>query len=113
MALMQIKNAGTVGLQGATCAGITDITQASAEISANTVVRAKDSAGEVKAILVGKKLVTLSASGYATSINGPALGAAITVGGVTGKIVSASIECSAEDFTKFSAEGRSLSFGNS
>jgi len=108
MALMQIKDRGGIGLGGATCDGIEEITQAGVEVSANTVVRAKDHMGDVKAVLVGKQLITLSASGYSANIDGPSLGSSITVGGVTGKVTSATIECSAEDFVKFSAEGKSL-----
>lgn len=108
MALMSLKNnTSAIGIPGGTvCDGIDDITQASVEVSANTVVRAKNSQGEVTSVLVGKKITNLSASGYASNISGPPLGGAITVGGVTGKIISANIECSAEDFVKFSAEGR-------
>lgn len=109
MALMSLKSASGLGIpSGTTCAGIEDITQASVETTANTVVRAKNSGGDVTAVLVGKKITALSASGYSTSINGPTLGGTIQVGGITGKIISANIECSAEDFVKFSAEGKSL-----
>jgi hypothetical protein len=111
MAIMTLTGSANVGTGGATCDGITEITNASAEAAAGTVVRAKNSAGDVKALLVGKKLVTLAASGYATSITGPALGGAITVAGKTGKITSATIEATAEDFTRFSAEGKAAGPG--
>jgi len=113
MAIMSIVNGGNppgVGISGnvATQAGITAITQASVERSAGTVVRAKDGVGDVKAVLIGKENITMSVSGYSTDAAGAALGAVITVGGQTGKVISASVEATAEDFTRFSAEGRAV-----
>lgn len=112
MAIMSIKsgnqNPPGVGITGATQAGITAITQASVERSAGTVVRAKDGQGDIKAVLIGKESITMSVSGYSTNANGATLGDAITVGGKTGKVISSSVEATAEDFTRFSAEGRAL-----
>ena len=113
MAIMSIRSGANppgVGItaQAATQAGISAITQASVERSAGTVVRAKDGIGDVKAVLIGKENITMSVSGYSTLAGGAALGAPITVGGKTGKVISASVEATAEDFTRFSAEGRAL-----
>ena len=114
MAIMSLKsgnqNPPGVGIsaQAATQVGITAITQASVERSAGTVVRAKDGQGDIKAVLIGKENITMSVSGYSTLPGGADLGAPITVGGRTGKVISSSVEATAEDFTRFSAEGRAL-----
>jgi hypothetical protein len=110
MALMTLANATGVGVPVAenTQAGITAITQASIERAAGTVVRAKNGLGDVKAVLIGKEVITMNVSGYSTSAAGAVLGSDIKVGGKTGKVVSASIEATAEDFTKFSAQGAAL-----
>lgn len=114
MAIMSLKSGDEappgVGITGAmaTQAGITAITQASVERSAGTVVRAKDGQGDIKAVLIGKENITMSVSGYSTNAEGAVLGETITVGGRTGKVISASVEATAEDFTRFSAEGRAL-----
>lgn len=72
------------------------------------MVRAKNGLGDIKAVLVGKETITMNVGGYSTSAAGAVLGSAITVGGKEGKVVSASIEATAEDFTKFSAQGAAL-----
>jgi hypothetical protein len=107
MALMTLANSDA-GVKNVTVDGITHITQASVERSAGTVVRAKNSQGDVKAVLIGKESISMSVSGYSTQAEGAELGAAITVGGKAGKVVASSIEATAEDFTKFTAEGRAL-----
>jgi hypothetical protein len=111
MSLMQLSGGTFKGVTSAdaTQAGITHITQASVEKSAGTVVRGKDGQGAVKAVLIGKEIITMSVSGYSTNGEGAALGTEIKVAGLTGKVISASIEATAEDFAKFSAEGRALS----
>ncbi len=113
MALMQLSGGTFKGITNADAqqAGITAITQASVEKSAGTVVRAKNGAGDVKAVLIGKEVINMSVSGYSTNADGAALGSEIKVAGQTGKVISSSIEATAEDFTKFSAEGRALSEG--
>ena len=92
-------------------AGITAITQASAEASAGTTVRAKNGQGDIVGVLLGKKTISMSVSGYSTNNKGANLNDAITVGNVSGKVTSTSIEATAEDFTKFSAEGRAINGG--
>jgi hypothetical protein len=94
-----------------TQSGIDAITQASVEASAGTVVRAKNNVGDIVGVLIGKKTVSMSVSGYSTQQNGALLGDPITVGNVTGIVTSSSVEATAEDFTKFSAEGRAISGG--
>lgn len=113
MAIKTIKNTATPGIKDrdANQQGITAITQASAEVSAGTVVRAKDNMGEIKAVLIGKKTISMSVSGYSTDPGGAALGDPIKVGDVDGIVISSSVEASAEDFTKFSAEGRAINGG--
>lgn len=100
------------GVQDVSAGGITAVTQASIEKSAGTVVRAKDGTGAVKAVLVGKEIITMSVSGYSTNPTGAALGGNIEVAGTSGKVISSTIEASSEDFTKFSAEGRALAYNN-
>lgn len=111
MALMLLSGGTFAGITDADASqdGISHITQASIEKSAGTVVRAKNGVGEVKAVLTGKEIITMNVSGYSTNAVGAALGDDITVAGTTGKVISASIEATAEDFTKFSAQGRALS----
>jgi hypothetical protein len=112
MAFTKITGTGTMGVPtDVLTAGITAITQASAEASAGTVVRAKNGEGEIKGILMGKKTISMSVSGYSDNKLGAQLGDSITVGTVGGIVISSSIEASAEDFTKFSAEGRAISGG--
>lgn len=113
MALKTITNQGNqAGVPNTVQqSGITAITQASAEASAGTVVRAKDGKGDIVGVLIGKKSISMSVSGYSTSATGAVLGDSIQVGGVTGIVTSSSIEATAEDFTKFSAEGRAISGG--
>ena len=110
MALMTLANLQGVGVPAGqnNTAGITAITQASIERAAGTVVRAKDGVGDVKAVLVGKEVITMNVSGYSTNSNGAALGDTIMVGGKSGKVVSSSIDATTEDFTKFSAQGAAL-----
>jgi hypothetical protein len=111
MALMTLSGSPFQGIETAqnSVAGITHITQASIEKSAGTVVRAKNGAGDVKAVLTGKEVITMSVSGYSTDGQGAVLGTNIKVANTEGKVVSASIEATAEDFIRFSAEGRALS----
>ena len=110
MALILLSGGTFAGITdaGALQEGISHITQASIERAAGTVVRAKNGAGDVKAVLIGKEVITMNVSGYSTSAAGAVLGSAIKVGGKEGKVVSASIEATAEDFTKFSAQGAAL-----
>jgi hypothetical protein len=109
MALMKLKGTNlTVGVSNVTCAGITHVTSASAEKSYGTISKAKDSNGDVCAALVGKETYAMSVSGYSTSANGPNLGDAITVGGLSGKVTSVNIERTVEDFSRFSADGRGI-----
>jgi hypothetical protein len=113
MALMQLSGGDFQGITSsdASVTGISHITQASIERAAGTTVRAKDGQGNVVATLIGKESVTMSVSGYSTVEAGAALGAAITVAGYTGKVISSTIEATAEDFTKYSADGRALKQG--
>jgi hypothetical protein len=106
MAIMQL-GASTTGVN-ATCGGISHPTSASAERSFGTLSRAKDSEGNVVAVLMGKESIALSVSGYSTDAAGPALGGEISVAGAAGKVTSVTIERSNEDFSRFSAEGRGL-----
>jgi predicted TIM-barrel enzyme len=110
MALMTLGTTTGAGVSATenVQAGITAITQASIERAAGTIVRAKNGAGDVKAVLIGKEVITMNVSGYSTAAAGAVLGSAIKVGGKEGKVVSASIEATAEDFTKFSAQGAAL-----
>ena len=109
MAIMTLKGTTGVGVVNvATLSAISHITQASMEISAGTVVKAKNNLGDIKAVLVGKPSVSMSISGYSTNKAGAALGDTMTVAGQTGKVVSSSIEATAEDFSKFSAQGRAV-----
>ena len=110
MALMTLKGTTGMGVSGATQAGISHITQASVERSAGTVVRAKDGQGDIKAVLIGKEVISMSVSGYSTNATGANLGDSITVGGKTGKVTSSNIEATAEDFTKFTAQGAAVAF---
>jgi hypothetical protein len=107
MAIMKLGTS-TVGVVGVTCAGITHPTSASGEKSYGTIVRAKDKDGNICAALVGKASASMTVSGYSTTGTGPELGGAINAGGVSGKVISVSIEKSVEDFSKFTAEGRGL-----
>jgi hypothetical protein len=111
MALMQLSGDVFKGITSghASQSGITAITQASVEKSAGTTVRAKNGQGDVKAVLIGKEIITMSVSGYSTDGEGAKLGSDITVAGQSGKVISSSIEATSEDFTKFSADGRALS----
>lgn len=111
MALMLLSGGSFAGITSsdASQAGITHITQASIEKSAGTVVRAKNGIGEVKAVLTGKEIITMNVSGYSTDADGADLGDAIKVANIEGKVISSSIEATAEDFIKFSAQGRALS----
>lgn len=110
MALMQLSGGTFAGITDgdASVEGITHITQANIERSAGTTVRAKDGQGNVVATLIGKETISMSVSGYSTVAEGAELGADITVAGYTGKVISATAEATAEDFTKFSADGRAL-----
>jgi hypothetical protein len=110
MAIMRLStNPTTVGIPDeVTITGITHVSSASAEKSLGTVVRAKDSDGEIVAALVGKESYALNVSGYSTTADGPELGSEIAVGGLAGKVTSVNIERSVEDFTRFSADGRGI-----
>lgn len=107
MAIMTLSGDAEVGVD-ASVTGISHPTSASAEKSYGTISRAKDSDGNIVAALVGKETHSMSVSGYSTVADGPELGAAISVGGLSGKVISVNIEKSVEDFSKFSAEGRGL-----
>lgn len=111
MALMLLSGGTFAGITStdASTIGISHITQASIEKSAGTVVRAKNGLGEVKAVLTGKEIITMNVSGYSTSAAGAELGDEITVAGIAGRVISSSVEATAEDFTKFSSQGRALS----
>ena len=111
MALMLLSGGTFEGItaEDAVQVGISHITQASVEKSAGTVVRAKNGLGDVRAVLTGKEIITMNVSGYSTNAEGAELGTDIKVANITGKVISSSIEATAEDFTKFSAQGRALS----
>lgn len=111
MALMRLAETGpSVGVNQTNnvAAGITEATAASLEKSAGTIVRGKDGQGDIKCVLVGKETINMTVSGYGTASDAPTLGASITANGVVGKIISSSMERSAEDLAKFSANGRAL-----
>ena len=110
---MRISNAGgNVGTNLAVTAAITGlefITEASIEESIGTIIKAKDGAGDVKAVLLAKSSKTLTASGYGTANAAPNLGQAVTgAGNFSGKIIESSWDASAEDFTKISITARGL-----
>lgn len=113
MAIKQITGLASVGVptSDVTQAGITHITQASAEASAGTVVRAKDGQGDIIGVLLGKKTISMSVSGYSSNATGATLNEDIQVGGVTGKVVSSTVEATTEDFTRFSADGQAIEGG--
>ena len=96
-----------IALSDAQQTGITAITQASFDRSAGTIVKAKNNEGDIKAVLIGKEMINFSVSGYSES-TGADLFSDIKVGQMSGKVVSASVEASVEDFQRFSAEGRAL-----
>jgi hypothetical protein len=113
MAIMRLSSAGDVGTTNSqvNIAGVDYITEVTIEEAAGTVVRAKDGAGDVKAVLVGKTLKTLQASGYGTVDVAPAMGNGIAVTGsqnFSGKMTSFGIERSAEDFVRYSVTAESL-----
>ena len=112
MAIKTIKGTATPGVPADVVQpGISAITQASAEASAGTLVRAKDNKGDIVAVLVGKKTISMNVSGYSTVQDGAKLGDSITVGTVQGIVISSGIDATAEDFTKYSAQGRAISGG--
>jgi len=108
MAILRLANVGVVGTEGAnlTVYGVDYITEVTIEEAAGTVVRAKDGAGDVKAVLVGKTLKTLQASGYGSIDTPPDMstGIAVVAGSqnFNGKMTSFGIERSAEDFARYS-----------
>jgi hypothetical protein len=113
MAIMRLANVGDVGTTNSTVniTGVDYITEVTIEEAAGTVVRAKDGAGDVKAVLVGKTLKTLQASGYGTVDVAPAMGGGIAVTGsqnFSGKMTSFGIERSAEDFVRYSVTAEAL-----
>jgi hypothetical protein len=117
MAIMKLANSevGTTN-SNAVVTGMDFVTEASVELSAGTVVKAKNGAGDVKAVLIGKTSYTMQASGYGSANGGVfadgtaalAAGVAFDVGAAKGKITSVSIERTAEDFAKLSVTGRAL-----
>ena len=110
MAIKTILGKTTPGVPTAqvSTAGISDITQASAEASAGTIVRAKDSKGDIVGVLLGKKTISMSVSGYSTVQDGSKLGEVIKVGGVDGIVISSGVDATTEDFTKYTAQGRAI-----
>lgn len=117
MAIMTLANSAVgTAASNAVVAGMDFVTEASVELSAGTVIKAKDGNGDVKAVLVGKTSYTMQASGYGAAnsgvfANGLSLlagGVGFEVGAAKGKITSVSIERTAEDFAKLSVTGRAL-----
>jgi len=108
MAIMRLGSGTIVGAGDASVTGISAPTSASAEKVLGTVVRAKNSEGNVVAALVGKESYNLSITGFSTVADGPNLGADMDVAGLSGKVTSVNIEKSVEDFSRFTAEGRGL-----
>ena len=113
MAIMRLSNVGVVGTSNSNVAvtGVDFITEVTVEESAGTVVRAKDGAGDVKAVLVGKTFQTLQASGYGTLEDPPVMGdagIAVTSANFNGKMTSFGIERSAEDFARYSITAEAL-----
>ncbi len=109
MALGRIgSTTSAVGVGSATITGLEDPTNATLEIEFKTVVQGKDSQGELKGLLLGKKSASLSAEGYVSTFAPPAPGDAMTVGGIAGKIVSSSLKATVEDFAKATAQGRAV-----
>jgi hypothetical protein len=96
------------GTTGASAAGIEEVTQAGVEVEFKTVVPAKNGQGSIKAFLVGKKQANLTAAGYVSSFEPPAPGGAITVGGISGKIVASHLGAQAEDFAKANVTGKGV-----
>jgi len=111
MAIMRISNSGgTVGTNGSgvTVTGLEFITDVSIEESIGTIIKAKDGAGDVKAVLMAKSSKTLTASGYGTATEAPNLGLSVTGTGFTGKVIESSWDATAEDFTKISITAKGL-----
>ena len=117
MAIIRLNDsfAGELGTTnvGLTIDGMDYITEVTFEESAGTVVRAKDGAGDVKAVLIGKTIQTMQASGYGSIEDVPALsdgtGIAVSVPlqNFNGKVSSFGIERTAEDFARFSVSAES------
>jgi hypothetical protein len=115
MAIVRLSNSGDVGTTNSNVniSGVDYITEVTIEESAGTVVRAKDGLGDVKAVLIGKTIKTLQASGYGSIDTPPAMGGdgGIAVSGsqnFNGKMTSFGIERSAEDFAKYSVSAEAL-----
>jgi len=111
MALTTIAGTSAAVGNTATVAGLSEVTSSSAEVEFKTIVQAKDGQGELKAMLIGKKVGTLSATGYVSTFAPPALSGAITVAGISGKIVSSNLKATAEDFAKASVTGKAVESG--
>ena len=108
MALSTIAGTSAAVGNTATAPGSSEVTQSSSEVEFKTIVQAKDGQGELKALLIGKKVATLSATGYVSTFAPPALNGSITVAGLTGKIVSSTLKATAEDFAKATATGKAV-----
>lgn len=85
--------------------GVTSVTSAELSSSLETNVTAKDETGEVVAHLFGNKKLAMSVEGYSDAAALPATGAVLKVAGQEGRIMSASITASNEDFVRVRAEG--------
>ena len=115
MAIVRLTSNGVVGTTNSNVNinGVDYITEVTIEEAAGTVVRAKDGAGDVKAVLVGKTLKTLQASCYGSIDTPPDMSASngIVVSGsqnFNGKMTSFGIERSAEDFARYSVTAEAL-----
>jgi hypothetical protein len=105
MAIARLSNIGTVGTSASnvSVSGVEHITEVTVEESVGTIVKAKNALGDVNAVLVAKTRKTLTASGYGSAVDAPALGLKISgPANFNGITTETSMEASAEDFTKFS-----------
>ena len=110
MALQHIGTSSfTFGFSTApTCTGISEVTSTTEDDEYGGQAQAKDHTGEVKSVFYYKRIKTGTATGYASSIEAPAIGPSNTlaIGSNNYKIVQSSMQASNQDFAKVSVTGK-------
>ena len=97
-------------LKGGLAFGVTSVyaesnaTSAEGASEETTDVVAKNADGVIFAQAAGNVVHTMQAEGYGASP--PAIGADITIGGVTGRVHSRRVRASNEDFVRFSVSAK-------
>lgn len=105
MALQRMGANWDFGALGVSATGIVEVTGFTVRREYGTQVEGVKGDGDVGAFLYGKEKYTIEVEGYAEPGNLPEIGGALAAKGLSGRIMSAEVTGSAEDFVRMRVSG--------